>query len=293
MVILELNSREIPRLKETLVGGPARGIHWATKPDIDPHFQHMKQDFVGLPELCFVHGMLIALIRREENLAHHVPTFLSLWETESDFLRTHLNSRWLLSACDTIACHGPELQRSHAAVLSALFHSFQLHETERQVMRDTSYDPAKYRLHVVTHAGGSHIPLWDGIKADAFENGDSCTNMLRYVVGLLDRDPLMGPICRTMIARALAGDTILSRLARHNPGLLPPMLSGGAPDTRPHLTGAINGFNIVLFEGKFFVIPQRLGRINLMQKEDRERPEIVVTDSVLNAVQVTRQRHPS
>src|SRR6476620_5838309 len=163
-MILDIGPADILELKLRLVQGEARSTHWGNRPDIGEHLVHLRQDFVGLPELCFVHGKLIALIRRRINLAHHVPTFLSLWASETEFLTTNLNSRWLLSACDTIACHGEGSQRSNAAVLTAMFHTLQLCETERLLMQDSTYDPSKYASALATHAAETHIPLWDGVK---------------------------------------------------------------------------------------------------------------------------------
>jgi hypothetical protein len=283
---LELNQVDIPKLKARLVDGPARGIHWGNLPQLDEHLAHMRQDFVGLPELCLVHGQLIALIRRRIELVHNVPTFLALWDAETTFLTTHLNSRWLVSACDTFSDHGSELQRPRAAVLTALFHSLQLCETERLALKDPSYDREKYQDVMATHRAGRHLQLWDGMKAYAFEDGDSARMMFGRVIETLDQDAVIGPIARTLIARAIDGDTLFGRLSKLNPDFLPPAPSRSKEYHLPVLTGSLNGFNVILFEGRFLVVPQSLGPLDLSMPEARRAPGIVVTRTIQEARRV-------
>ena len=289
---IELRPESIARLKSTVVPGETRRIHWGSLPNIEDHMVHMRQDFAGLPELCVIHGQLIVLIRRRIDLMHHLQVFQSLWETETDFLIEHLTSRWLLSACDTFSAHGHGVRRATAAALSGLIHMLQVCETERLAMRDTSYDPAKYDAVIQTHRSKMHVELWDGIKADAFEHGDSARHMLTCVVSTVDTDPVIGPIGRALITRALASDTVLGRLRRINSYLVPPLLTGqpgSEPD--PCLLGSVEGYNVVQIGTKFLAVPQSLGPLDLSREEDRARPGIIVTDSIPEAVAAIAAAH--
>lgn len=192
-----------------------------------------------------------------------------------------------MSACDTIADYGSELSRPRAAVLTAMFHSLQLCETERLALRDPGYDWEKYRNVVATHRAGRHIPLWDGMKAYAFEDGDSARLMFDRVIRTLDHDAVVGRIARTLIARAIDSDTVFGRLSKLNPQFLPPASEELELDL-PILTGALNGFNVVHFQDRFLVVPQSLGPLDLRAPEARQLPGIVVTRTIDEARRVAQ-----
>src|SRR5205085_10868877 len=144
-----------------------------------------------------------------------------LWAEEFEFLTAHLNSRWLISACDTFADHGSDTQKAAAMLLVVLINTVKLAETERLALRDASTLPAKFDAIAESHRGKRHIELWDGMMAYGPFSGDMPRNMLRRLAMLTEKDAALGAIARTLIRRAVAADTLLGRLARLNEGFLP------------------------------------------------------------------------
>src|SRR5690348_17064034 len=91
--IAEMKSRKLP--------GKRREIVYVGDPNIHTHFRLLAGDFAGNSELCFAHAQLIVCIRRSRELADALPMFFKLWRDEPEFLAKHLDSRWLISTCDT------------------------------------------------------------------------------------------------------------------------------------------------------------------------------------------------
>ncbi len=93
-----------------------------------------------------------------------------------------------------------------------------LGETERLVLADPSFSPEKFEALRRFRQHG-FVYLWDGMTAYAMHNGDVLKNLLRRFDALSEDEPALRLIGRVLVERALAGDTLLSRLALHNPWL--------------------------------------------------------------------------
>jgi hypothetical protein len=211
----------VPSLKAQRLEGERRGISFETSENLSEHFEHLGKDFTRLPLICFAQAQLVVCIRRKIDLADTVPAFLRLWETESEFLTAHLNSRWLISACDTFADYGSEAQKAAAIILVVLINVVKLAETERLSLRDGTSLPDKFNAIAESHRAKSHIELWDGMTAYAPFSGDMPRNMLRRIALLTDKDAALAAIARTLVRRAVQADTLLGRFARLNSGFLP------------------------------------------------------------------------
>src|SRR6266496_2562413 len=105
---------DIPALKAARVDGEPGLLNFGNHTDVSDHLAKLRPEFGGQPELCFYNASLIVYIRRSMNLIENVPAFLRLWAEEAEFLTRHLDSRWLLSSCDTFADHGLDCQREAA-----------------------------------------------------------------------------------------------------------------------------------------------------------------------------------
>ena len=208
-------------LKSQRVEGKWRGIAYVASANIYEHFNGLRRDFAGMPELCFVHAQLIVRIRRGQELETAVPAFLKLWAEEAEFLTKHLNTRWLISACDTFADFGSPAQKAAAMMLVLLVNTVKLAETERLTLADCDSMPEKLQAIVETHRSRAHIELWDGMPCYSPFEGDMPRNMFRRMMLLVDKDPALGQIARMLMRRAITSDTLLGRLARLNSGFLP------------------------------------------------------------------------
>ena len=72
----------------------------------------LNTEFLGQLELCKLHGLLIAHLRKSDQPAHTMALFTRIWAEQADFMLQHLDPRWLVSAITTFGDHGQtEVQR--------------------------------------------------------------------------------------------------------------------------------------------------------------------------------------
>src|SRR5262249_20881164 len=116
----------VSKLKAGMVEGERNGVVYGASGDLEEHFDILRPDFAGLPVLCFAHMQLIVCLRRRLDVAENEPVFLRLWAEEHEFLTAHLNSRWLISACDTFVDYGSERQKAAAMSLVILVNTLRL-----------------------------------------------------------------------------------------------------------------------------------------------------------------------
>lgn len=210
----------IAELKSRIVEGRPGPLAVIGEKNIHEHFRRLRNEFAGLPELCFVHAQLIVCIRRHRQMPKTLPAFFRLWAEEPEFLSRHLNSRWLISACDTFADHGTAAERAAAMLLVTLINTMKLAETERLYLADVETVPEKLSAITESHRHRTHVELWDGLTAYAPFHGDMPRNMFRRMMTVTGEFPAFAAIARTLIERAIKADTLLGRLARLNPGFL-------------------------------------------------------------------------
>src|SRR5690606_4536843 len=123
---------DLNQLKTTVIDGDQIQYTHGSGKDLNEHIEQLKQQFVGQSALNHFHASLIVLIRREVDVQNNYAKFKALWMTERDYLINSLNTRWLISACDTFIDleEDPLLQ---AILMNAvvLINTIKLQETER------------------------------------------------------------------------------------------------------------------------------------------------------------------
>jgi len=172
-------SEDWQALKDALVpGGPQGGepsyAHGAST-DLSEHLRRLQGEFAGQPQLLYQHAQLIVLIRREADVAGNYQRLERMWLAETDFLRTRLDLRWLVAACDTFIDHAADpVLRAVAMNGPLLVNTIKLQETERylQAAHGLSDRPdALQALH-------SHrVGLFDGLTAFIAGTDDTLRNM--------------------------------------------------------------------------------------------------------------------
>jgi hypothetical protein len=189
-----LQGQSLDDLKATRVQGSERVYSFGCCPSLEEHCRMLAREFVGRSELEFYHALLTVLIRRQLVGSEPVRRFLHLWETETDFLVTHLDSRWLVSACDTLCDHASEgSERALALSVVLTVNTIKLYETERMLARDSMPEPA---------AGGNAPPpgrleLFDGLSVFMAGSGDMVANLYRRATGLANQ--ISGPAGRILL----------------------------------------------------------------------------------------------
>ena len=215
-LITYLSTTPLSDLKIRLIVGRRQVYSFGKIDDLEQHIQMLLHEFAGHSELLLYHAILIVLIRREIDLARNLENLNTLWTQESAFLCEMLDSRWLVSACDSLMDFSPsESERALAAVGSLFTNTLKLYETERHANGlygiKTHYPPLQGR-----------ISLHDGLSCFMIGGGDMVFNMHRRVLAVCSGSSPAACIVRTLLQRARTHDTVYRRFkeVHHNTSTL-------------------------------------------------------------------------
>ena len=211
-------SLSLEALKDTRVEAEAPVPSFGRHADLADQARMLQREFSGQSGLLLYHALLTVLIRRRLSLPWALERWSRLWESEADFLCAHLDSRWLVSACDTALDHGANPAcRALAGAASLFVNTIKLYETERAAtpaLAASTEDAPSFPT-------GLH-PLHDGLTAFVVGHGDMVRNLFDRLEALCDDlagDPPCRPLAstvRTLLARACRHDTVLRRFGlRH------------------------------------------------------------------------------
>ncbi|WP_417523841.1 glycosyltransferase family 2 protein [Marinovum sp.] len=93
----------------------------------------IREELAGTSELCALHGLLIAHLRKSDQPPQTAALFRRLWAEEHEHLLAQLDPRWLVSALTTFGDHGEtEVQRRIGQAMTVLFGMMKLYESERR-----------------------------------------------------------------------------------------------------------------------------------------------------------------
>lgn len=173
-VYAQLQGVDIEQMKlETIVGDALQYTHGSAK-DLKEHIEQLKYEFVGQCALNHYHASLIVLIRREVDIAENFEKFCALWDLERDFLLGSLNTRWLVSACDTfLDLHQDVTVRAILLNAVVLINTIKLQETERYLCKQS----VEINLDRQQELQQRRHNLFDGTSAFAVGTDDTLRNM--------------------------------------------------------------------------------------------------------------------
>lgn len=176
---------------------------------LDQHLTNLRREFSGQSDLILHHAKLIVLIRREFQTSTQYAEFRKLWNFESNFLRTNLNLRWLISACDTFAEHDADPSvRSAAMMASLLANTVKIQESERLVTlsQDRPVDPSQVNI-----LQEELVPLFEGMSCFTVGTDDTLRNMVWRLQPFMKVEPT-GLILKEVWDRLQVEDTIFHRM---------------------------------------------------------------------------------
>ncbi|ETD85004.1 polysaccharide pyruvyl transferase family protein [Rhodobacter capsulatus] len=193
-------------MRHRVIDGTPYQPFFGRRNDLDEHLASLRREFVGQPEIKFAHAAMTVLLRRKiatETVYRH---YRSLWAEHADLLLEILDSRWLVSACDTISDQSDDPEEARAAILLTLFvNTVKLFETER-LMEGPVRQPAAPL--------GQRRQLHDGLSSFMVGVGDMVANLLHRLDRTLTHTRLVDRIGRQLVSRTLASDTVFSRFGR-------------------------------------------------------------------------------
>ncbi|SMO83506.1 polysaccharide pyruvyl transferase family protein [Paracoccus laeviglucosivorans] len=191
-------------LRHEIVLGPPHAAAYGRNDAFADHLQMLRGEFSGQSGLKFAHAALIAAIRRGINTDENMRRFTAMWHDQANFLLEVLDTRWLVSACETIADHSPDRNEARIAILASLFaNTLKLYETERAVT--PMGEPGQVQR---------RIPIFDGLTAYVIGHGDMIANLLRRIDATFDGSTIADCIAREIIHRAQRVDTVFERFNR-------------------------------------------------------------------------------
>lgn len=173
-VYQNLLEHNIDELKTTLIQGNSITYTYGSAKDLNEHIQNLKQEFVGQPELNHFHASLIVLIRRDIDVKENYQKFKELWLNDYEFLLKNLNTRWLISACDTFIDYDED--KTLQAILMngiVLINTIKLQETEH-ILCQTHYQENEQ---IKQQLQQERVALFDGTSAFAVGTDDTLRNM--------------------------------------------------------------------------------------------------------------------
>lgn len=198
---------DFDRLRNEVVTGSGYAPSFGMRKDLQQQIDMLEREFSGQLRLKLVHAVLNVLLRRGVATQTVYGHFATLWAEHADILLDTLDSRWLVSACDTICDHSPDPAEAQGAILVSLFvNTLKLAETERLMDDPAQGDPQRI---------AGRTPLFDGMVAFLPGRGDMPANLLQRLDRRLRPETLTGMIGRELINRALSADTVFTRLAVH------------------------------------------------------------------------------
>ncbi|MGY3439570.1 MULTISPECIES: glycosyltransferase family 2 protein [unclassified Marinovum] len=160
----------------------------------------IREELAGNSELCALHGLLIAHLRKSGQPAHTAALFQRLWAEEHAHLLQQLDPRWLVSALTTFGDHGQtEVQRRIGQAMTVLFGTMKLYESERLysgLAADTPFalkgkDRGALPLDMDAFhlpAGGLDVNMLGRLWIDAGEDA-VLRPLARHLIDLLIHDP--------------------------------------------------------------------------------------------------------
>ncbi|MDP0929557.1 polysaccharide pyruvyl transferase family protein [Paracoccus onubensis] len=173
--------------------------------DIPSHFATLREEFATKSELLFYHAALISLLRRGLESAPAFRCFQEIWIKETDFLLRELNSRWLVSACDTFADHAQDVVDRSLAMTGVLFaNTVKLYETENWATGRRGI-AQEYRAVV------SQTPLFDGMTVFGIGSGDLMHCMQKRLAATAGQERVVSKILSELFSRMHAHDTVFRR----------------------------------------------------------------------------------
>lgn len=115
-----------------IVDGDKLEYTYGSDKNLTIHLDNLRREFVGHSELEYYHATLIVLIRRGFQVEKEFKSFEQLWYEQKEFLIKKLNTRWLISACDTFIDHSDD-EHLKALLMNAviLVNTIKMQESER------------------------------------------------------------------------------------------------------------------------------------------------------------------
>ena len=178
--------------------------------DIEQNIINVKQEFIGMPQVCYQLVTHIIHLRRDPANIEHSVKFYRLLMMYTDVLLKHLDVRWLLSICDTIVDTGSPHQSAVAMNIVQCINRCNLDATIMINCVDGRLDRNKLMLE-------QKVPTWGGMITADVPTGDMLHNMMMRLEKVVQTDDL----CYSIWQR-------IKELSRNQPGIILEYIAGSS-----------------------------------------------------------------
>lgn len=199
-----LFTRDIAELATSTVTGTASIVSVGRKDDLAEHLAMVRREFVGRSEVEYALAAIIVLLRRRVVEERCWRRFQKIWKEAGPLLLERLNTRWLVSACDTIADHSPDrTERALGLAGSLLVNTVKLYETENWMRANGSGEYERFPEGSMT--------LFDGVTPFIVGGGDMVANLNGRLRSLCDKPTVASAILLEVFRRLHQNDTVFRR----------------------------------------------------------------------------------
>ncbi len=199
------------------VAGEQGGTWPGRSGNLNTHFHNLLPEFVGRSHLAFLLACCIVVIRKSNGTGPGIALFHRIVAEHTEEICSELNTRWLVSVCDTFADHGKTgAQKALGLSGSLLANTAKLVETERNLFQIPRPWPPKRRM-------GNNKKLFDGVIGFWVEKGDMIENLVTRIENVGKEDPVAGAFVGEILLRLIQFDTVFKRLTQILGQKLPPL----------------------------------------------------------------------
>jgi hypothetical protein len=160
---------------------------------------------------------LISELRKGNDVDVHWPSFKKLVEDNLALLCTELDTRWLVSICDTYADFGDGITSRNALLVVQMVNFEKLWATNL-LMYDVTLNERK----LARLKKNKVIPLWDGMYSFNINHGDMTWNLFSRMENLLGETPVIHAIYMTLTERLKKHGTALANINKYHKRLFEP-----------------------------------------------------------------------
>lgn len=184
-----------------------KGTPWTSRSkNLIEHFRNLEVEFRGSPRICHLLACCIVCLRRDPTNKDALLLFNRIVAEAGYELAEHLNTRWLVSICDTVvdtADH--EIDRALALVGTLFVSTVKLAETELRLYLPQRPWPPVTRLR---HGG----EIYDGVQTLWTERWGDINNIFNRVERGLRMESPVAHVVETIVHRAIEGNTFINRI---------------------------------------------------------------------------------
>tara|TARA_R110002074_G_scaffold114513_3_gene244858 strand:- start:354 stop:1004 length:651 start_codon:yes stop_codon:yes gene_type:complete len=152
--------------------------------DIEQNIINVKQEFIGMPAVCYELVKHIIHLRRDCNNTEHTVAFYKLLTMYMPTLLKHLDVRWLISVCDTFVDIGSPHQSAVAMNIVQCINRCNLDATIMINCVDGRLDRNRLAQEI-------KAPTWGGMVTADVPTGDMLHNMMTRLEKVVQSDDIL------------------------------------------------------------------------------------------------------